>query len=74
MHDSVTIEQHGIPSAYICTDAFEPTVKAMAEVQGLPDYPYAAVRHPIGRATDAELRAKAAAVVDRVCELLTAGS
>ncbi len=72
MHASLTIEQHGVPSAYICSDAFEPTVKAMAEAQGLPEYPYAAVQHPIGRATEAELRAKAEAVVDRVCELLTA--
>ena len=72
MHDSVTIEQHGIPSAYICTDLFEPTVKAMAEAQGLPDYPYAAVQHPIGRATDDELRAKAESVVDRVYQLLIA--
>lgn len=74
MHDSITIEQRGLPSAYICTHVFEPTVKAMAEVRGLPSYPYAAVQHPIGRATDEELRAKAAAVVERVYHLLTSGS
>jgi hypothetical protein len=74
MHDSITLEQHGIPSAYICTDAFEPTVKAMAEVQGLPDYRYAAVQHPIGRATDHELRAKADSVADQVYRLLTEGA
>ena len=72
MHDSVTIEQHGIPSAYICTDLFEPTVKAMAEVQGLPAYPYAAIAHPIGRATDEELLRKAQTAVERVYEILTA--
>ena len=72
MHDSITLEQRGIPSAYICTDLFEPTVKAMAEAQGLATYPYAAVQHPIGRATDAELRAKAESVVGRVYELLIA--
>ena len=42
----------------------------MAEAQGLATYPYAAVQHPIGRATDAELRAKAESVVNRVYELL----
>ncbi|HEX6512179.1 MAG TPA: hypothetical protein VF157_07775 [Chloroflexota bacterium] len=72
MHDSVTLEQHGVPSAYICTDAFEPTVRAMAEAQGLPDYPYAAVQHPIGRATESELQAKAEAIVEKVYQLLTA--
>ena len=71
MHDSITIEQHGLPAAYICTDVFEPTVKAMAEVQGLPRYPYVALEHPIGRATDDELRAKAEAVAERVYQLLT---
>lgn len=73
MHDSITIEKHGVPSAYICTDAFTTTVNAMAEVQGLPNYQYAAVAHPIGRATDGELRAKASAIVDRVHDLLIDG-
>lgn len=72
MHDSITIEQHGIPSAYVCTDQFLPTVRAMAEVLGLPAYPYAAVEHPIGRATDDQLRRKAESIADRVCQLLLA--
>jgi len=61
-----------VPTACICTHLFEPTVKAIARLQGVPDYPYAMVAHPIGRATDEELQAKARSVADQVYELLLA--
>ncbi len=41
------------------TDRFMETARIMAEVCGLPGYPFAVVPHPISSNTDAELRAKA---------------
>jgi hypothetical protein len=72
--DSIALEQRGIPTACICTHLFEPTIKAIAKLHGIPDYPYALVEHPIGRAREAELQAKARQVADRVYELLAAGA
>jgi hypothetical protein len=55
VHDGIAFEKRGIPAAVICTDQFAPTANAIAEVQGLPGYRYAVVRHPTGRIPEAEL-------------------
>jgi hypothetical protein len=41
------------------TDRFTTSARLMAEVCGLPDYPFAVVAHPISSDTDDALRAKA---------------
>ena len=71
MHDALAAEQRGIPAVAIMTDRFEPTARAVAEVNGIPDYPYVVIAHPIANNSDAELRAKAEAVIGRVVALLT---
>ena len=53
------------------TDRFEPSARAVAELNGLPDYPYAVIPHPIANDGDEALRVKAEAVVERVVSLLT---
>ena len=55
------------------TDRFTRTARLMAEVCGVPTYPFAVVPHPISSNTDAELREKAAEAVRqfrRAVELL----
>jgi hypothetical protein len=71
MHDALAAESRGIPAVAVMTDRFEPTARAVAEVNGLPDYPYVVIAHPIANNTDDELRAKAEAVIGRIVTLLT---
>lgn len=60
-----------MPAAVICTEPFVVTGKAMARARGRADYPFAVIPHPIGSATDAELRARAAAALPQIVKLLT---
>jgi hypothetical protein len=53
------------------TDRFERTAQAVAEVNGLPGYPFVVIAHPVANNDDATLRSKAAAAVDRIVPLLT---
>ena len=43
----------------------------MAAVQGLPDYSFVVIPHPIASATDAELRTKAEQAVARIVDVIT---
>jgi hypothetical protein len=71
MHDAIAAESLGIPAVAIMTDRFEPSARAVAELNGLPGYPFAVIGHPIANDGDADLRAKAEAVVGRIAALLT---
>ena len=71
MHDALAAETRGIPAVAIMTDRFEPTARAVAELNGIPEYPYVVIAHPIANNSDEELRAKAEAVIGRVIALLT---
>ena len=52
------------------TDRFTGTARLMAEVCGVPAYPFAVVPHPISSNTDAELREKAAEAVRQCAAIL----
>ena len=71
MHDALAAEQRGIPAVAVMTDRFVPTARAVAELNGIPDYPYVVIAHPIANNSDEELRAKAEAAIARVVALLT---
>ena len=53
------------------TDRFERSAQAVAHLNGLPDYPFVAIPHPVANNDDATLRAKAEAAVLRIVPLLT---
>jgi hypothetical protein len=53
------------------TDRFELSARAVAELNGLPEYPFAVIGHPIANDDDADLRKKAEDVVARIVALLT---
>ena len=59
MHDGISFEQLGKRALVICTEPFEVTVKNIARMLGLPDYPFIMVEHPIGSRTLPELKARA---------------
>jgi hypothetical protein len=52
------------------TDRFVATAKAVAGVNGLRDYPFAVIDHPLANNDDAVLREKARSAVDAIVPLL----
>jgi alkanesulfonate monooxygenase SsuD/methylene tetrahydromethanopterin reductase-like flavin-dependent oxidoreductase (luciferase family) len=55
----------------IVTEPFEETVRAVAEANGLPGYPFVLVPHPIASDGDDELRRKAELAALKLVPLLT---
>jgi hypothetical protein len=71
MHDAIAAETRGIPAAAVMTDRFVQTAREVTALNGLPDYPFVVIRHPIANDTDEELRAKAEAALGDIVALLT---
>jgi hypothetical protein len=59
LHDAITAEKAGVTATAIITDRFEQTARVMAQVSGMPDYPFVVIPHPISNNSEAVLRAKA---------------
>jgi hypothetical protein len=68
--DAITLEKLGIPAVAVVTEPFVPTGTAMAELNGLPDYPFVVVPHPFGSLDEAAVRARADAALARIEALL----
>jgi hypothetical protein len=48
------------------------TAEVVAQVNGLPDYPFAVIEHPVANNDDEALRKKAELAVEQLVPLLTA--
>ena len=70
MLDGITFEKRGIPAAVLCTEPFIPTAKSMARIQGIADYPFIALPHPLGRLTEEQVKDRAKRALPEVIELL----
>ena len=70
MHDAIAAGKLGIPAAAIITDRFVQTARAMAELSGMPGYPFAVIAHPISNDDDVVLRAKAEEAVRQCLSML----
>ncbi len=66
MLDAINLEKQGIPAVAVVTEPFIPTAQAMAELNGLPGYPFVAVPHPIGSLDEASVRQRAERVLERI--------
>jgi hypothetical protein len=53
------------------TDRFERSAQVVAQLNGLPGYPFAVIGHPVANDSDAALRQKAEIAVRRIVPLLT---
>ena len=53
------------------TDRFERSAQVVAQVNGVPGYPFAVIAHPVANNDDAALRAKAEIALRRIVPLLT---
>ncbi len=71
MHDALAAESRGIPAVAVITDRFAETARGVAELNGVRDYPFVVVPHPIANDTDDDLRAKAESAIERIVPLLT---
>ena len=70
MHDTVWFEVQGKPAVFIASSVFTDAAAVQAEALGLPEVRRIFVPHPIQDATDAEMQAKADAIVEQVIEAL----
>src|SRR5437867_3495596 len=66
----MSAEKLGIPAVAVITDRFEDSARAMALANGMPDYPFAVITHPIAGNGDDELRDKAEHAVRLLSALL----
>jgi hypothetical protein len=70
--DGIAFEREGVPTAVICSDAFEVTARAMAEVHGDADFEFLMTQHPVAVLNPDQVDARAAellpAVIARVTE------
>ena len=53
------------------TDRFERSAQVVAQVNGLPGYPFVLIPHPVANDSDDALREKAEAAAGRIVQLLT---
>jgi len=52
------------------TDRFERSAKLVAQVNGLPEYPFVVIGHPVANDSDEALRAKAEQAVEKIVSIL----
>ena len=71
MHDGIHIEKAGVPAAVICTDKFQATAMAMAEVWGAARFPMVFTEHPIGTLDRSAIKARAVELLAPVVAVLT---
>jgi hypothetical protein len=71
LHDTIHLENFGIPSVPIATHEFMNAARAQAAALGRPDFDAVYVRHPIQDRTKAEVEAKADEVTNEIVARLT---
>ena len=54
----------------VITDSFAESVRGIAALNGLPEYPFAIIAHPIANNDDETLRKKAEQVAEQLVRLL----
>ena len=70
MHDGITLEKLGIPTAVICTEPFISSAKAMSSLGGIPEFPFVVVPHPLGSLDNTSLRERAVIAAPEVMRIL----
>lgn len=68
--DGIALEHAGLPAAVVCTDAFEPTARAMARVKGDPEYRFLVTEHPVANLDQNQIEQRAVELTERVAARL----
>jgi hypothetical protein len=71
--DGILLERAGVPAASICSDAFIASSRVMATVYGVPEYRFAAVRHPVSYLGPEQLRDRAGEIVPEILGIFGVG-
>lgn len=69
--DSVVLERQGIPAVSICTQPFAVTAKAIARMEGVPDFEFLLTRHPIASLDAAAIDQRAAELAEQIERVVT---
>jgi len=72
VYDSLKLEALGVPAIAICTEPFESGARAMANLGGIPDYPFVIIQHPIGSLTPEQIRERAIEAAPQIIQSLIA--
>jgi hypothetical protein len=71
MHDVLTFEDRGIPTALLCTEPFMNSARDHADAYGNPDYVGVCVGHPLASLPPEQARARADEALGGVIATLT---
>ena len=74
MHDGITLERQGLPTATIITNVFVTTAQAYTKLMGVPGFPYIICPHPITNVGAAGLDERAQLLAPQVAKLLRDGN
>lgn len=66
MHDGMSLESLGVPTAVIVTTEFVSEAKLQREALGMTDLVPAVIQHPLSSLTDQEIRSRAASALPQV--------
>ena len=72
MHDAVALEERGVPTAVIVTDAFLHEADVQRAALGAELLEPVVITHPLSTLTDEEIAVRAAEAVARVKQILAA--
>ena len=73
MHDGITLERQGIPTATIITSVFITTAEAYTRLMGVPGFPYLVCPHPITNVGAVGLKERAEQLAPLVENMLLKG-
>ena len=73
MHDGITLERQGFPTATIITSVFVNTADAYNRLMGVPGFPYLICPHPITNVGADGLEKRAKLLAPQVKKLLLEG-
>jgi len=74
VHDGIELERRGVATGVIVTDAFVGAARAMAAIDGLPDYRFAVVPHPTADMDDRALAAATKSATEQLLGILISWS
>jgi hypothetical protein len=73
LHDGITLERQGLPTATIITSVFVNTAQAYTRLMGVPDFPYLVCPHPITNVGETGLDERVRLLAPQVARLLLEG-
>ena len=71
MHDTIHLENLGIPAVPVATTEFQTAARAQAAALNRPDFDALYVQHPIQDQTPQEIAARADAILQEIVARLT---